>query len=212
MEETTNYLVPVVIEETSRGERSFDIYSRLLKERIVFLGTPIDDAVGNLVMAQLLHLENEDPEKDINLYINSPGGMMTTLFVIYDTMQYIKPDVSTIVMGQAASAAAVLSLAGTKGKRYALPHARLLLHQPYGGAEGPAVDIEIQAKEIVRNRELMNEIIARHTGQPLERVSKDTDRDFILTAEQAVEYGAVDEVITSRKIGPELALAAAVGP
>jgi len=211
MKETTNYLVPVVIEETSRGERAFDIYSRLLKERIVFLGTPIDDAAGNLIMAQLLHLESEDPEKDINLYINSPGGIMTTLFVIYDTMQYIRPDVSTIVMGQAASAAAVLSLAGTKGKRYALPHSRLLLHQPSGGAEGQAVDIEIQAKEIVRNRELMNEIIARHTGQPLERVSKDTDRDFILTAEQAVEYGAVDEVITSRKIGPELALAAAGG-
>jgi len=211
MKETTNYLVPVVIEETSRGERAFDIYSRLLKERIVFLGTPIDDAVGNLIMAQLLHLESEDPEKDINLYINSPGGMMTTLFAIYDTMQYIKPDVSTIVMGQAASAAAVLSLAGAKGKRYALPHARLLLHQPSGGAEGQAVDIEIQAKEIVRSRELMNEIIARHTGQPLERVSKDTDRDFILTAEQAMEYGAVDEVITSRKIRPELALATAGG-
>ncbi len=211
MKETTNYLVPVVIEETSRGERSFDIYSRLLKERIVFLGTPIDDAVGNLIMAQLLHLESEDPEKDINLYINSPGGIMTTLFVIYDTMQYIKPDVSTIVMGQAASAAAVLSLAGAKGKRYALPHARILLHQPYGDAEGQAVDIEIQAKEIVRNRELMNEIIARHTGQPLERVSKDTDRDFILTAEQAVEYGAVDEVITSLKIRPELVAAAAGG-
>ena len=211
MKETTNYLVPVVIEETSRGERSFDIYSRLLKERIVFLGTPIDDAVGNLIMAQLLHLESEDPEKDINLYINSPGGSMTTLFAIYDTMQYIKPDVSTIVMGQAASAAAVLSLAGAKGKRYALPHARILLHQPYGDAEGQAVDIEIQAKEIVRNRELMNEIIARHTGQPLERVSKDTDRDFILTAEQAVEYGAVDEVITSLKIRPELVAAAAGG-
>jgi len=211
MKETTNYLVPVVVEQTSRGERSFDIYSRLLKERIVFLGTPIDDVVGNLIMAQLLHLESEDPEKDINLYINSPGGIMTTLFVIYDTMQYIKPDVSTIVMGQAASAAAVLSLAGAKGKRYALPHARVLLHQPYGGAEGQAVDIEIQAKEIVRNRELMNQIIARHTGQPLERVSKDTDRDFILTAEQAVEYGAVDEVITSRKIRPELAVAAAGG-
>jgi ATP-dependent Clp protease protease subunit len=211
MKETTNYLVPVVIEETSRGERSFDIYSRLLKERIVFLGTLLDDVVGNLIMAQLLHLESEDPEKDINLYINSPGGIMTTLFAIYDTVQYIKPDVSTIVMGQAASAAAVLSLAGTKGKRYALPHARILLHQPSGGAEGQAVDIEIQAKEIVRNRELMNEIIARHTGQPLERVSKDTDRDFILTAEQAVEYGAVDEVITSRKMRPELVAAAAGG-
>jgi ATP-dependent Clp protease protease subunit len=211
MKETTNYLVPVVIEETSRGERSFDIYSRLLKERIVFLGTLLDDVVGNLIMAQLLHLESEDPEKDIDLYINSPGGIMTTLFAIYDTVQYIKPDVSTIVMGQAASAAAVLSLAGTRGKRYALPHARLLLHQPSGGAEGQAVDIEIQAKEIVRNRELMNEIIARHRGQPLERVSKDTDRDFILTAEQAVEYGAVDEVITSRKTRPELAVAAAGG-
>jgi ATP-dependent Clp protease, protease subunit len=211
MNEITNYLVPVVVEQTARGERSFDIYSRLLKERIVFLGTPIDDAVGNLIMAQLLHLESEEPEKDINLYINSPGGEMTTLFAIYDTMQYIKPDVSTIVMGQAASAAAVLALSGTKGKRYALPHARILLHQPYGGAEGQAVDIEIQAKEIVRNRELMNQIIARHAGQPLERVSKDTDRDFILTAEQAVEYGAVDEIITSRKIRPELALATAGG-
>ena len=210
MKEITNYLVPVVIEETARGERSFDIYSRLLKDRIVFLGTPIDDAVGNLIMAQLLHLESEDPEKDINLYINSPGGDLTTLFAIYDTVQYIKPDVSTIVMGQAASAAAVLSLAGAKGKRYALPHARILLHQPLGGAEGQAVDIEIQAKEIVRNRELMNEIIATHTGQPIDRVSKDTDRDYILTAEQAVEYGAVDEIITSRTIRPELVAATGV--
>ena len=203
-----DYLVPVVVEQTSRGERSFDIYSRLLKDRIVFLGTPIDDQVGNLIMAQLLHLESEDPDKDISLYINSPGGEMTTLFAIYDTIQYVKPDVSTIVMGQAASAAAVLALSGAKGKRYALPHARILLHQPHGGAEGQAVDIEIQAKEIVRNRELMNEIIAEHTGQPIESVSKDTDRDFILTAERAVEYGAVDEIITSR-IRPELALAAA---
>jgi ATP-dependent Clp protease protease subunit len=211
MKETTNYLVPVVVEETSRGERSFDIYSRLLKERIVFLGTPIEDAVGNLIMAQLLHLESEDSEKDINLYINAPGGIMTTLFAIYDTMQYIKPDVSTIVMGQAASAAAVLALAGAKGKRYALPHARILLHQPYGGTEGQAVDIEIQAKEIIRNRELMNQIIVRHTGQPLEKVSKDTDRDLFLTAEQAVEYGAVDELISTRKIRPELAAAAAGG-
>ena len=211
MKEITNYLVPVVVEQTARGERSFDIYSRLLNERIVFLGMPIDDAVGNLIMAQLLHLESEDPEKDINLYINSPGGEMTTLFAVYDTMQYIKPDVSTIVMGQAASAAAVLALSGAKGKRYALPHARILLHQPHGGAEGQAVDIEIQAKEIVRNRELMNEIIARHTGQPLEKVSKDTDRDFIMTADQAVEYGAVDEIITSRKIRPELVAAAAGG-
>jgi ATP-dependent Clp protease, protease subunit len=204
-----DYLVPVVVEQTSRGERSFDIYSRLLKERIVFLGTPIDDAVGNLVMAQLLHLESEDPDKDINLYVNSPGGDITSLFAIYDTMQYIKPDVSTICMGQAASAAAVLVLAGTKGKRYALPHSRILLHQPHGGAQGQAVDIEIQAKEIIRYRQLLDQLIAQHTGQPLEKVGKDTDRDFILTAEEAVEYGVVDEVITSRKIAPELAAAAA---
>jgi ATP-dependent Clp protease, protease subunit len=204
-----DYLVPVVVEQTSRGERSFDIYSRLLKERIVFLGTPIDDAVGNLIMAQLLHLESEDPDKDINLYVNSPGGDITSLFAIYDTMQYIKPDVSTICMGQAASAAAVLVLAGTKGKRYALPHSRILLHQPHGGAQGQAVDIEIQAKEITRYRKLLEELIAEHTGQPLEKVSKDTDRDYILTADEAVEYGVVDEVITSRKIRPELAAAAA---
>jgi ATP-dependent Clp protease protease subunit len=204
-----DYLVPVVVEQTSRGERSFDIYSRLLKERIVFLGTPIDDAVGNLIMAQLLHLESEDPDKDINLYVNSPGGDITSLFAIYDTMQYIKPDVSTICMGQAASAAAVLVLAGTKGKRYALPHSRILLHQPHGGASGQAVDIEIQAKEITRYRKLLEELIAEHTGQSLEKVSKDTDRDYILTADEAVEYGVVDEVITSRKIRPELAAAAA---
>ena len=204
-----DYLVPVVVEQTSRGERSFDIYSRLLKERIVFLGTPIDDAVGNLIMAQLLHLESEDPDKDINLYVNSPGGDITSLFAIYDTMQYIKPDVSTICMGQAASAAAVLVLAGTKGKRYALPHSRILLHQPHGGASGQAVDIEIQAKEITRYRKLLEELIAEHTGQSLEKVAKDTDRDYILTADEAVEYGVVDEVITSRKIKPELAAAAA---
>jgi ATP-dependent Clp protease protease subunit len=203
-----DYLVPVVVEQTSRGERSFDIYSRLLKERIVFLGTPIDDNVSNLIMAQLLHLESEDPDKDINLYINSPGGDIPALFAIYDTMQYIRPDVSTIVMGQAASAAAVLLLAGTKGKRYALPHSRVLLHQPYGGVQGQAVDIEIQAKEITRYRKLLEELIARHTGQPLEKVAKDTDRDYILTAQEAVEYGVVDEVISSRKIAPELATAA----
>ena len=204
-----DYLVPVVVEQTSRGERSFDIYSRLLKERIVFLGTPIDDAVGNLIMAQLLHLESEDPDKDINLYVNSPGGDITSLFAIYDTMQYIKPDVSTICMGQAASAAAVLVLAGTKGKRYALPHSRILLHQPHGGAQGQAVDIEIQAKEITRYRKLLEELISEHTGQTIEKVGKDTDRDYILTADEAVEYGVVDEVITSRKIRPELATAAA---
>jgi ATP-dependent Clp protease protease subunit len=204
-----DYLVPVVVEQTSRGERSFDIYSRLLKERIVFLGTPIDDNVGNLIMAQLLHLESEDPDKDINLYINSPGGDITALFAIYDTMQYVKPDVSTIVMGQAASAAAVLLLAGGKGKRFALPHSRVLLHQPHGGAQGQAVDIEIQAREIIRYRQLLDQLISEHTGQPLEKVGKDTDRDFILTAQEAVEYGVVDEVITTRKLRPELAAAAA---
>jgi ATP-dependent Clp protease protease subunit len=203
-----DYLVPVVVEQTSRGERSFDIYSRLLKERIVFLGTPIDDNVGNLIMAQLLHLESEDPDKDINLYINSPGGVITSLFAIYDTMQYIKPDVSTIVMGQAASAAAVLLLAGAHGKRFALPHSRVLLHQPHGGAEGQAVDIEIQAKEIVRSRELLDHLIARHTGQDLEKVTKDTDRDFILTADEAKDYGVIDEIITTRGIA-ELATAGA---
>ena len=210
MTETQNYLVPMVVEQTSRGERSFDIYSRLLKERIVFLGTPIDDQVGNLIMAQLLHLESEDPDKDISLYINSPGGVITSLFAIYDTMQFIKPDVSTIVMGQAASAAAVLLLAGAKGKRFALPNSRVLLHQPHGGAEGQAVDIEIQAKEIMRSRELLDRLISEHTGQTLEKVTKDTDRDYILTAEEAKLYGIVDEIITSR-ISTQLAALAATG-
>ena len=206
-----NYMVPIVIEQTNRGERSFDIYSRLLKDRIVFLGTPIDDNVGNLVMAQLIHLESEDPDKDINLYINSPGGDVASGFAIYDTMQYIKPDVSTIVMGQAASFAAVLALAGARGKRYALPHARILLHQPHGGAQGQTSDIEIQAKEILRYRQLLDQIISEHTGQPVEKVKQDTDRDYILTPEQAKEYGIVDEVLSSRKIRPELAAAAAGG-
>ncbi len=206
-----DYLVPVVIEQTNRGERSFDIYSRLLKERIVFLGTPIDDQVGNLVMAQLLHLESEEPDKDINLYINSPGGDITSLFAVYDTMQYIRSDVSTIVMGQAASAAAVLLAAGARGKRFALPHSRVLIHQPHGGAQGQAVDIEIQAKEILRYRKLLDEILALHTGQSIEKIGRDTDRDFIMTAEQAKEYGVIDEVISSRKIRPELAAAAAGG-
>jgi ATP-dependent Clp protease protease subunit len=202
-----NYLVPTVIEQTNRGERAFDIYSRLLKERIIFLGTPIDNTIANLIMAQLLHLESEDPDKDIQLYINSPGGEITGLFAIYDTMQYIKPDVSTIVMGQAASAAAVLLLAGARGKRFALPHSRVLLHQPHGGAQGQAVDIEIQAREIIRYRQLLDQLISEHTGQPLERVGKDTDRDFILTAEEAKDYGVVDEIIASRGITPELAAA-----
>src|SRR5438477_6365828 len=204
-----NYLVPVVIEQTNRGERSFDIYSRLLKDRIVFLGTPIDDNVGNLVMAQLIHLESEDPEKDINLYINSPGGDITSLFAVYDTMQYIRCDVSTIVMGQAASAAAVLLLAGAKGKRFALPHSRVLLHQPHGGAQGQAVDIEIQAKEIIRYRQLIDQVIAEHTGQTVEKVHSDTDRDFILTPDAAKDYGIIDEVITSRRVQAELASLAA---
>jgi len=205
MEPVQNYLVPVVVEQTSRGERSFDIYSRLLKDRIVFLGTPIDDNVGNLIMAQLLHLESEDPGKDINLYINSPGGDVSALLAIYDTIQYIKPDVSTLVMGLAASAAAVLLLAGAPGKRYALPNSRVLLHQPHGGAQGQAVDIEIQAREIVRLRELLDRIIAKHTGQTFERVSKDTDRDFILTADEALKYGVVDEILSSRGITPGVA-------
>jgi len=209
MSEIRDYLVPIVIEQTNRGERSFDIYSRLLKERIVFLGTPIDDQVGNLVMAQLLHLESEDPDKDINLYINSPGGDITSLFAVYDTMQYIKSDVSTLVMGQAASAAAVLLAAGARGKRYALPHSRVLIHQPHGGAQGQAVDSESQAREILRYRRLLDEILAEHTGQTLEKIGKDTDRDFIMTAEQAVEYGLIDQVITSRKVQQQLAAAGA---
>ena len=199
-----NYIVPTVIEQTNRGERAFDIYSRLLKERIVFLGTPIDDTVANLVMAQLLHLESEEPDKDINLYINSPGGEITGLFAIYDTMQYIKCDVRTICIGQAASAAAVLLASGTHGKRFALPHARILIHQPHGGAAGQAVDIEIQAKEIIRMRNLLEEILAHHTGQPLERIARDTDRDFIMTAPQAKEYGIIDDIIESRRSAEEL--------
>ena len=195
------YPIPTVIEQTSRGERAFDIYSRLLKERIVFLGTPIDDNVANLIMAQLLHLEGEDPEKDIALYINSPGGVMTSLMAIYDTMHFIKPDVATYCMGQAASAAAVLLAAGSPGKRYALPHARIMLHQPHiGGLEGQATDIEIHAKEIMRVKEEMNQMLAAHTGQEIEKVRMDTDRDFWMTAIEAKEYGAVDEVIEGRQL------------
>ena len=211
MQPSENYLVPIVIEQTSRGERSFDIYSRLLKERIVFIGTPIDDTVANLVMAQLLHLESEDPDKDINLYINSPGGSVTALLAIYDTMQYIKPDVVTICMGQAASAAAVLLAAGTKGKRFGLPHSRILIHQPSGGAEGQSVDIEIQAREILRMRRMLDEILAAHTGQPVEKVSRDTDRDFIMTAVQAKEYGIIDDIIVNRSAAEELVSALAAG-
>jgi ATP-dependent Clp protease protease subunit len=195
-----NYLVPTVIQQTNRGERAYDIYSRLLTERIIFLGTPIDDTVSNLMIAQLLHLESDDPDKDINIYINSPGGEITGLFAIYDTMQYIKPDVSTICIGQAASAAAVLLAAGTKGKRFVLPHARILIHQPHGGASGQAVDIEIQAKEIIRMRELLDNILAHHTGQEVEKVARDTDRDFIMSALEAKDYGIVDEVISNREL------------
>ncbi|MCA1823634.1 MAG: ATP-dependent Clp protease proteolytic subunit [Frankia sp.] len=192
--------MPIVIEQTSRGERSFDIYSRLLKERIIFLGTPIDDGVANVVMAQLLHLESEDPDRDINLYINSPGGSFTALTAIYDTMQFIRPDISTFCMGQAASAAAVLLASGTKGKRYALEHSRILIHQPSGGGEGQAVDIEIQAREILRMRTQLEEMISRHTGQPEETVRRDIERDKILTPSEAVDYGLIDEVITTRKL------------
>jgi ATP-dependent Clp protease, protease subunit len=195
-----NYIVPTVIEQTNRGERAFDIYSRLLKDRIIFLGTPIDDTVANLVMAQLLHLESEDADKDINLYINSPGGEITGLFAIYDTMQFIKPEIATYCMGQAASAAAVLLAAGTKGKRHCLPHARILIHQPYSGAGGQASDIEIQAKEITRMRELLERVLAHHTGQTMEKIRKDTDRDFIMNADEAKDYGIVDEVILTREL------------
>ena len=196
-----SYLVPTVVEQTSRGERAFDIYSRLLKERIIFLGTPIDDTVSNLIMAQLLHLEGEDPDKDIALYINSPGGSITSLMAIYDTMNFIKPDVATYCMGQAASAAAVLLAAGSKGKRFALPHSRVLLHQPHiGGLEGQATDIEIQAREIMRVKQDMNEILAFHTGQELEKIKTDTDRDFWMTAEEARKYGVVDTVLEGRDL------------
>jgi len=205
-----NYLVPVVVEQTNRGERSYDIYSRLLKDRIIFLGTDIDDNVANLMNAQLLFLEHENPDQDINIYINSPGGSITALLAMYDTMQYIKPDVSTIVMGQAASAAAVLLAAGASGKRYGLPHSRVLIHQPSGGAGGQAVDIEIQAREILRYRRLLDEILASHTGQSVEKISKDSDRDFIMTAEEAKAYGIIDEVITSRSALEEASKVAAV--
>ena len=195
-----NYLVPTVVESTSRGERAFDIYSRLLKDRIIFLGTPIDDAVANLIMAQLLHLESEDPDKDVFLYINSPGGSITSLFAIYDTMQYIKPDVNTVCMGMAASAAAVILAGGAKGKRFALPHARVMLHQPHGGAQGQATDIEIQAKLIIQMREQLNRILAEHSGQDYEKVADDTDRDFWMLADEAKEYGVVDDILTRREL------------
>ena len=195
-----NYVIPTVFEQTSRGERYFDIYSRLLKDRIIFLGTPIDHTIANLIMAQLLHLESEDPDKDIFLYINSPGGSITSLFAIYDTMQYIRPDVNTVCMGMAASAAAVILAGGAKGKRYALPHARLMLHQPHGGAQGQASDIEIQARLIVQMREQLNQILADHTGQDLSKIEHDTERDYWMLAEEAKEYGAIDGILTRREL------------
>ena len=201
-----NYLVPVVVEQTNRGERSFDIYSRLLKDRIIFLGTPIDDNVANLVTAQLIFCESEDPDRDIWLYINSPGGSITALLAIYDTMQFIKPHVATLCIGQAASAAAVLLAAGEKGKRFALPNSRVLIHQPeVGGLGGQAVDLEIHAKEILRMRALLDQILATHSGQALEKVSRDTDRDFIMNSEQAKAYGIIDQIITAREQSDVLA-------
>ena len=196
-----NYYVPNVTEQTSRGERTTDLFSRLLKENIIFLGMPIDDTVANLICAQLIHLESENPDRDINIYINSPGGDITSLFAIYDTMQFIKNDIATICLGQAASAAAVLLAAGTKGKRLALPHSRVLLHQPYGQVGyGQVTDLEIAAKEILRMRDLLEEILAKHTGQSMERIHADTDRDFVIEANEAVEYGIIDSVISSREL------------
>lgn len=192
-------LVPIVVEQTNRGERAYDIYSRLLKDRIIFIGGPIDDDVANLVIAQMLFLQGEDPDKDINLYINSPGGVVTSGLAIYDTMQYIKPDVATTCIGMAASMGALLLAAGTKGKRYALPYSRVMIHQPLGGAQGQATDIEIQAREIVKLREITQQILAKHTGQPMEKIAADTDRNFFMSAEEAKAYGIVDEIFRTKK-------------
>jgi ATP-dependent Clp protease protease subunit len=194
-----NYLVPNVVEQTSRGERAYDLYSRLLKDNIIFLQTPIDDQIASLICAQLIHLESENPDKDINIYINSPGGDITALFAIYDTMQFIKNDIATICLGQAASAAAVLLAAGTKGKRLALPHSRILLHQPWGQVGyGQVTDLELAAKELLRMRDLLDQILAHHTGQPVDKIHHDTDRDFVMEAQEALDYGVLDRVITSR--------------
>ncbi|WP_456397275.1 ATP-dependent Clp endopeptidase proteolytic subunit ClpP [Desulfurobacterium sp.] len=198
MEKVINQLIPMVIEQTGRGERAYDIYSRLLKDRIIFLGTPIDDNIANLIIAQLLFLEAEDPEKDIYLYINSPGGVVTSGLAIYDTMQYIKPDVCTICLGQAASMGAVLLAAGATGKRFALPHSRIMIHQPLGGFQGQAKDIEIHAKEILKLKKMLNEILSHHTGQSVRKIEKDTDRDFFMSAEEAKDYGIVDKVLYKR--------------
>ncbi len=191
-------LIPMVVEQTARGERAYDIYSRLLKDRIIFVGTPIDDHIANLIIAQLLFLEAEDPDKDINLYINSPGGIVTSGLAIYDTIQYIRPQVSTICIGQAASMGAILLAAGQKGKRFALPHARVMIHQPLGGFQGQASDIEIHAKETLKMREVLNDILAQHSGQSMKKIQKDTDRDFFMTGLEAKEYGLIDEVIVER--------------
>jgi ATP-dependent Clp protease protease subunit len=196
-------LIPIVIERDGRGERAYDIYSRLLKERIIFVGTAIDDDVANLVIAQMLFLESEDPDKDVHLYINSPGGVVTSGLAIYDTMQYIRPKVSTLCMGQAASIAALLLAAGQKGKRFALPHSRILIHQPMGGFQGQASDVDIQAREILRLRGELNQIMVRHTSQSLERIEADTDRDFYMSGHQAKEYGIVDEVVIQRPVRPQ---------
>ncbi len=192
-------LVPIVVEQTSRGERAYDIYSRVLKDRIIFLGGPIDDTIANLVIAQLLFLQGEDPEKDINLYINSPGGIVTAGLAIYDTMQYVKPDIATTCIGMAASMGALLLAAGTKGKRYGLPYSRVMIHQPLGGAQGQATDIEIQAREIVRLREVTQEILSKHSGQSMERIMADTDRNFFMSAQEAKDYGIIDEIFDPRK-------------
>lgn len=192
-------LVPIVVEQSNRGERAYDIYSRLLKDRIIFIGGPIDDVVANLVIAQLLFLEAEDPEKDVHLYINSPGGVITAGMAIYDTMQYIRPSVSTICMGQAASMGSFLLAAGAKGKRFTLPYSRIMIHQPWGGFQGQATDIDIQAKEILRMKTILNELLSEHTGQPLEKIAQDTERDFFMSAEEAKQYGIVDEVVRVRK-------------
>ncbi len=194
----SGYLVPMVIEQTGRGERSYDIYSRLLKDRIVFIGTPIDDTIANLIIAQILFLEMEDPDKDINIYVNSPGGSVTAGLAIYDTLQFVKCDIATYCLGQAASMGSLLLTAGTKGKRFSLPYSRVMIHQPWGGAQGTASDIHIQAKEILKLKDLLNRILAKHTGQPIERIEKDTDRDYFMSAEESKAYGIVDHVIASR--------------
>jgi ATP-dependent Clp protease, protease subunit len=196
---TMDFIIPTVIEQTHRGERGWDIFSRLLKDRIVFLGTPVDDQIANIIVAQMLFLESEDPDKDIMLYINSPGGLVTAGMMIYDTMQYVRCDVATICMGQAASMGAWLLAAGTKGKRYSLPNARIMLHQPLGGFQGQATDVDIHAKEILRTRDRMNELLSKHTGQPLEKVRHDTERDFFMSAAEAKEYGVIDEILMKKK-------------